>query len=535
MYNLIVVDDEPLILESLYKMVERERGGKFYVHKASSAKEALEIFENVQINVLMTDIRMPQIDGIQLRDIVSDRWTDCLTIFLTGQENFQYAKEAVNENTISFVLKTEGDEAILLALDKIYARLDEIYEEKAHVLTLTNSLAELKPVVKHAIIDTLLFSEEMDTYQIEKMKMKLSYADIRFELDKPFLLATIRLAEGTDTVEREEIRNVFTQTLGGAYVILDVFLDDVSGILLAQSDSNNPNRLKGFIEIGYRICEKSELQIPDFFIFGEPVTARSVDEAYRNLNYRLYELDESEGIRIISQQLIMKKHVWKERVKGTTKEELQRLDQYLLHCDEEKYIQGIEKILFKCKELDDNEQAVTFSQISSRVLGAIMNYLPEDSDIFRKLKIDKLTNYCSHQDFCHAIVYCNEVAHLYFKKRREMKLDTKQFLVNKINKYIDMNIGEDLSLVNIGYYVGMNSTYTSRVYKEVTGNTLNHFIAEKRIDVAKSMLEDPFVKMTQIANAIGLHTSSHFTHFFKKHTGYTPQEYRKMVLQGENR
>ena len=89
MYNLLIVDDEPLILESLYQMISKKRDRQFVVFKAGSALESLKIFREHRIDLLMTDICLPETNGLKLRDKIQENWPECFTIFLTGQEEFE--------------------------------------------------------------------------------------------------------------------------------------------------------------------------------------------------------------------------------------------------------------------------------------------------------------------------------------------------------------------------------------------------------------------------------------------------------------
>ena len=119
-YNLLIVDDEPLILESLYHMLVKRYGRKFLIYQAASADEALEQFKSIRVDLLMTDIRMPGMDGLSLVRIVEKEWPDCLTVFLTGHSEFEYARQAVSGRTIGYVLKLDGDRAIEEIIDKAY-------------------------------------------------------------------------------------------------------------------------------------------------------------------------------------------------------------------------------------------------------------------------------------------------------------------------------------------------------------------------------------------------------------------------------
>ena len=89
----------------------------------------------------MSDIRMPGMDGLEMVEIVEKEWPDCLTIFLTGHSEFEYARQAVGSRTIDYVLKLDGDEALRRAIDKAYDRLEKEQEEKSRLLKLNASMA----------------------------------------------------------------------------------------------------------------------------------------------------------------------------------------------------------------------------------------------------------------------------------------------------------------------------------------------------------------------------------------------------------
>ncbi|WP_230398102.1 response regulator transcription factor [Novisyntrophococcus fermenticellae] len=533
MYNLLIVDDEPIILESLYRMVLKQRGELLYVFHAGSAEEALDIFENNQIDLLMTDICMPRIDGIRFRNIVLEKWPDCMTIFLTGQEEFSYAKEAVNSRTIAFVLKVEGDKALLAAIDRGIEKLEILYEEKSRVLRLSDSLEELAPVLKQSLLRDILYTEVWEQNKIIKLQTELKKINNSFSLNREFLLAVCKVEGKSDVLAREKLKGILEKTLKNGFHVIIAFTSDEECGILVQSDVNNPNRLKGFLEIGCRICEKSNLPCPDIFIYEAPVKVDTVYKAHRVIKYRLLEMEESEGIRMCSGREKESMYQWENKGKNTLRNYIFNLEENLMHANESLFFQNLEEIVLDTKHGSNWDKAALFLNVSSRILDAIENYLPDNNDIHEAVNIEKLTNYRIYIDFTSAMDYLGSVAKIYFKKRSSIKSDTKRFLVSRINAYIGENIDTDLSLVSIGNMAGLNPAYATRVYKEITGKSINQYIAEQRVDVAKRMLKNTSIKIQDIAVATGMNTASHFTRFFKKHTGYAPQEYRNKVFESE--
>ena len=143
MYNLLIVDDEPLILESLYQMISKKRDRQFVVFKAGSALESLKIFREHRIDLLMTDICLPETNGLKLRDTIQENWPECFTIFLTGQEEFE---DVMNRILDEALCRHSADVNAQLAdtiCEKIGVQLDNVIAEKITEQVSTKVIKEM--------------------------------------------------------------------------------------------------------------------------------------------------------------------------------------------------------------------------------------------------------------------------------------------------------------------------------------------------------------------------------------------------------
>ena len=170
------------------------------------------------------------------------------------------------------------------------------------------------------------------------------------------------------------------------------------------------------------------------------------------------------------------------------------------------------------------EEHALFCTLSSQLLNAIANFLPQDNQSFDEIDAQKLSNFRIYADFSKAIIY--EMAHVYFQARRSLHMDSRSRIVHVVNSYIKENLSKDLSMVVLGDYVGLNPAYLSRIYKETAGQSINSYISDQRTVLAKKLLKDPTIKIQKIAEMTGMRTASYFTHYFKKYVGISPQEYR---------
>lgn len=123
MYRVLVVDDEAFITDSLAFMLENQREPELEVIKAYSAPEAIDVLNRTTFHIVVTDIEMPGQSGLELLREINAKWPSCQVVFLTGHDNFQYAHEAMRYNVVRYVLKNEGDDILLEAIEECIRRI----------------------------------------------------------------------------------------------------------------------------------------------------------------------------------------------------------------------------------------------------------------------------------------------------------------------------------------------------------------------------------------------------------------------------
>lgn len=125
MYRVLVVDDEPYVVHAIADLLEEKSRYELDVYYAYHGSAALEIFEKGRIDLLICDIRMPDISGLQLFQTVKECWPLCKTIFLTAHSNFDYAYQAISLYTAGYILKSEPEEQLLKCVDQALKAIDD--------------------------------------------------------------------------------------------------------------------------------------------------------------------------------------------------------------------------------------------------------------------------------------------------------------------------------------------------------------------------------------------------------------------------
>ncbi|WJH35997.1 response regulator [Paenibacillus sp. CC-CFT747] len=123
MYRLLIVDDEPIIVDGIYRLLQEEEGLELDLYRAYSGDEALEKLSWMRFDIVLSDIRMPGMSGLELQGHITDRWPACKVIFLTGHPDFEYVQAALRGKSIDYILKTESDEEVVASVRKAMGAL----------------------------------------------------------------------------------------------------------------------------------------------------------------------------------------------------------------------------------------------------------------------------------------------------------------------------------------------------------------------------------------------------------------------------
>lgn len=143
MKQILIVDDEILIADSLKEMLSRVMAGKAQVRACYSGAEALDIMKEQRIDVLMTDINMPDLSGLELHNRIMTLQPNCRVIYLTGYSEFEYARQALDQHAFAYVLKGEGDETII---QTVHRALTEVCSTKETVAPAAMMPEQQEPV-----------------------------------------------------------------------------------------------------------------------------------------------------------------------------------------------------------------------------------------------------------------------------------------------------------------------------------------------------------------------------------------------------
>ena len=183
LYRILVVDDEELITDSLAGMLAEAPQYELDVYKAYSGSEALELLNEQQFDIVVSDICMPGISGIGLAQKIREKWPLCHVIFQTGYDDFQYAQQAIRQRVTHYILKSEGDEVLLAAIGECIRRLEEDARKQADLIRLQEENRVYKAMIRRKQIQNL--------FRFDQVKEE----NFSIDLKKPVFLLAGRSSE----------------------------------------------------------------------------------------------------------------------------------------------------------------------------------------------------------------------------------------------------------------------------------------------------------------------------------------------------
>lgn len=244
MYRILIVDDEPVIVNGLVQLFQEQTDLELDIRKAYSSMEALEIAKKTKLDILISDIRMPQKNGLQLVDEIVYYWPSCRVIFLTGYSEFDYVYEAIRKNVDNYILKTEGIEPIFKSVKEAARKLEE---ENLRRLQLER--AQLHLDIANSFLKEELMKRVIGGESILSLLEDGRYRDIDFgiALDRTSFFV-VGVADRVDEHKfklPQSVQRIFRNHLPASISCEEVSYDDRIFVWLLQPEIGLLDRFRG--------------------------------------------------------------------------------------------------------------------------------------------------------------------------------------------------------------------------------------------------------------------------------------------------
>ncbi|MFX3636113.1 MAG: response regulator [Candidatus Pristimantibacillus sp.] len=537
MYKILLVDDEAVVREGIRERMSWEELGFDCVGDCENGVDALEAVERLHPNVVLTDINMPFMDGLELTRRIMDKFPETKIIILTGYDDFDYAQKAVKLKVNDFILKPITAAELTAVLHKLRNELDAQRQDKEDQEKLKRQLYESMPVLRERFLDRLATM----TLNQKELEERIRYFDIH--LDGPnYMTMAIDLDRlernhSVDT-DRELLRFAvynIAQEIVGAEPSSAVFRSRDEKIMAILSGDQVETLYERVQELAEQIRQSAYqfLKLTVSVGIGTPCSnlqqlKLSSKAAVAALDYRLL-LGDNRVISILDMENRRTERAGhptecdRELISGIktgTNEEVERaIEGVIAHnrtaslSIDQCYIRIQRTIIAVIQALDE------IGCTDAEVFGPGVNPITE---IYQFRTLDEIGDWLKSA--------CQRAVRNVSEARNDQCRTQMSEALHHIHEHYD---DVDLSVKAVCKRVHMSVSYFSAAFKSETGKTFVEYLTAVRLEKAKELLKFSGMRTYEIAAKTGYNDPQYFSVLFKKHTGESPTEYRQKTGYNE--
>lgn len=518
MYQIMLVDDETIMRTTLHTLIDWRKYGFEIVCDAANGKQALQMLEQYTIHIIITDMKMPIMDGIELMKEIKKRNLYPLVIVLSGYNEFYLVREAFRLGAYDYLMKEDVNEITLANIaQNIYSILREksIKDNETKINIFVNN--------KGKLADMALGKTEIEGTFLEK-----NYILVQFEIDD--FLNTVSRFE--DNLEETLIKPMLNFALQIPRVVSKCIITSLSASKYLLYYSN-----------------EKEMEEESFYN-----NVRSICQQIINVwkNYMNISVSGGISLRMKGKENFIKCFEQTQEILGL--KYLYGRNNIFLYSNT--YIVQIrtaiaskEKYMLLISSLKDSDNT-KLSEIQEQVFNEFLNLSLEEAKreclciIYQLALMLKENNDNIWDIFKEDINYCDKIQRIdsvrgltiwltnYFrwvKDYIEHNYDRKQAdIIERAKHFIwDNYANPEISLGMVASFVSLSEKYFSSRFTKETGSTFSNYLTEIRIRKAKQLLDKTDMKMYEISRTVGYNNVEHFTRVFKKVCEISPTAYKK--------
>ena len=542
----MVIDDEPTHVDGLEQFLLRQEFSNCEIYKAYSAQEALTWMERTKIDIILTDIQMPEITGLELQKKINEQWPRCKVIFLTGYDDFYYIQDAMRNDSVDYLLKTGDKEEILKAIYKAISLLEQEVE-------INEILDKAKKQARDALpcLQANLLTQILDgTHMKMSLHEQFNDLDIPLQASQEVLLLLCRVDDWREEMSTRDkslllyaIKNITEEFLhkSASTVPLEYQKSRIAWFIQPQIVTGDEDWIRiirfvhGTLEQIQSACKTLLGLRISFIVDDSPTVWELLGQKFEDLNLNFtYGMGMDEELlhipyvpskdrkeMVMSSPNYVRPHRISLKNMGKIAESLDSGNKEIFHILFSQFF-GEEKDEVHFEEKVKLE--IYYSLVS--VFLSKLNSWDLYEELTKIIDLNKLTQIEAHASWWEALKYFLRLGDAIYELKTKGMLQHRNHVIEILNDYIESHIDGDVSLTKLAEIACLNPSYLSRMYKQVTGSALSETIMEKKIAKSKQLLLEPNLSVNDVAVKMGFLYPNLFYRFFKKATEMTPQEYR---------
>lgn len=521
MIKVLIVEDEPILRKSLLALFDWETLGCNHVKECKNGVEAISIIEEEVVDILITDIKMPGVDGIELIKYIRENNLNICVIILTAFSDFKYTKEAIRLEVFDYIVKSD----FVNELPKVVERAVKELKMKRSLSASYGDLLLTEGQLGEILTKSILRGETIDT---ERIRM---WAEKRRIPSKQYIVIMSKFEKIPENFENSILNFyelVFKETQNWSY-----WIDENELVTILGFENNKESDELFEIE---KLCKEVLQAVKQYMQFEISIgisrrhnLISKINIAYREAECALERTLENVPI-VLHSNLLHDDTENGVQITKISKELFARL--YAKEVDSiKKYTAEVFKNEF-CYKLNIVEVKLAVVLIFNEV---VKNMPTNFTDMTKFEQIIHEFNYgiSSKTNF-------REIYQTFLGAMQELEIISnvenhhENYLVKGVLNIIEKKYAIELRLEDIADELNVNASYLSRLFKKETGRTIIHYLNNYRVEIAKTYLSDKEVSIAEVGEKVGIIDPSYFSTVFTQFTSVSPKIFRYKYKQELN-
>lgn len=536
LYNVLLVDDEADVLQAMKKKIDWEALGFCLAGTAENGQEALEMAEQLHIDVVMTDIKMPYMDGLTLCKNLKQSYRNMKVIIYSGFDDFEFAREAVHLEAEEYLLKPISAGDMEAAFSKVRKKLDQEYDEYRNLNRLSEYYRKSLPAMREQLVMGILEG------RIAGERARAMMETYEICLDSPFYVVVALYMDVNPREEQPQPAQLFTLSLkdmvqdylkNRTRFFSTAFLDQVIVIFMLDEREEIDQvlyHLDQICKMGFHVLKSSVTAAVGQICANTDALHTSYEEAVNAMEYRSI-LGSGQVLYINDIEPCSEENIL------VTEHEFQNLVHAVKLGNRDETNAAIAQIMDSIRKepISPGQYQLLFMELLSELMKIGRAYKLHPNQIFgehagswqelyRMVTVDELEGWLQE--------VCTNLRHVLRHERR----DSAARLTEQAKAYIEEHYKEsDLSADSLCRCLNVSAAYFSTIFKREVGMSFVAYLTKIRLEHALELLRTTEDKTYIIASRVGYMEPNYFSYVFKKQYGISPSKYRaEMSVKEKN-
>lgn len=516
MYKLLIIDDEEIMRNGLSELIDWKTMGFEVVGNLEDGRDGIEFIKSNQVDVILTDIKMSFISGIDLAKYVMDHNLDIKIILISGFQEFELARQAIAYNVSHYLLKPPKFKDIQGVFHELKNQLDSERQSRLQEEMRKEHYEELLSFSKEQFFIDLFYGAYSER---EDIASRLKMLDFKIDVDQsPCIVFHVTIVDYENFLSNnwsfgkdglyQAIKNFFnTEDYSLLFYPVRNMKDKIQILCISQDQADIESLSDNLDQFAKTVKENAKKLLNLELNYKKDFNFSSIVQLAEKSPVDLFQSEEKDdNFNLLNQ--------------------VKLLDSYISSGDF-RLSEGLyENFINQMNHLDiriicDNVSSL-FDMIYSKLEENGLNMDQESrktnwNEIKQLETIEQIRSWGK-----------NELSKLVYRVEKE-KNGTFENVIGRAKQYINENYNKDITLEDVADHIFLNPVYFSRLFKEQTGENYIDYLIKVRMENAVKLLQDPHYKVNQISEKVGYNSLRYFYKIFKRYKGQTPTEYRKSL------